>query len=181
LIYTHVPANREDDVRNKDYRFSPINIAELAVLTELQCQLLLDNRRGNIPTKVCVDAPARAKLMTSQLELPMSLNSDAMTGCVARSSEPSAFETKIPMRSTTMMCAISARERSGLFEPDSAASCSAGVRSSCPFAVLISVDDALSDELLSEDIEVARAIKGVLSVGALVASDSGLAIIAFAV
>jgi hypothetical protein len=44
-----------------------------------------------------------AKLVNSQLLSCSALNSDAMMGCVANSSEPSALEINPPIRRTRMM------------------------------------------------------------------------------
>ena len=50
-----------------------------------------------VRTRAMVDAPARAKLVISQLEFLRSLNSEAMMGCVAKRMEPSALPTKMPI------------------------------------------------------------------------------------
>ena len=56
--------------------------------------------RENKYTKVCVAAPARLKDTNSQLDEERALNSDAMVGCVAKTSELSALEVTVPTKRT---------------------------------------------------------------------------------
>lgn len=53
-------------------------------------------KRHGYRTRACVVAPASMKLMKSQLESPRSLNSEAITGWVAKTSDESALEVKTP-------------------------------------------------------------------------------------
>ena len=53
-------------------------------------------------TNACVLAPASEKLMNNHVESLKTLNSDAITGWVASTSDPSALEVKIPINRTIM-------------------------------------------------------------------------------
>jgi hypothetical protein len=57
----------------------------------------------SLPYRGCETACAREKLTKSQLESWSALNSEAIIGWVAMSSEPSALEMKLPMRRTHTM------------------------------------------------------------------------------
>lgn len=55
---------------------------------------------------VCVAAPASENETKSQLEADKALNSEAIVGCVARTSDPSAFAVNVPIRRMEMILRI---------------------------------------------------------------------------
>jgi len=88
------PANCKDSICENNNGLSAVYVAELSVLLRPSAHV---PRRSIVGlTSGCVTAPARAKPVINQVELPRSLNSDAIRGCVAITIEPSISATRMP-------------------------------------------------------------------------------------